>query len=152
SLAAPGSLPSEAAKANARLTVCSDVVMVRTTSTSAISGTGLKKCSPTKRSARFVAPAISAIVRLDVFEAKIVPAAHKPSSSWKSAFLSARSSVIASITMSTLRRSATTVVNALFQELDRKSTRLNSSHVAISYAVFCLKKKNQQRKQIYQLD
>src|SRR5215510_15328958 len=26
-------------------------------------------------------------------------------------------------------------------EIDRKSTRLNSSHVAISYAVFCLKKK-----------
>src|SRR5690625_5531919 len=26
-------------------------------------------------------------------------------------------------------------------ERDRKSTRLNSSHVAISYAVFCLKKK-----------
>src|SRR5690349_22060379 len=29
-----------------------------------------------------------------------------------------------------------------FQNLDRKSTRLNSSHVEISYAVFCLKKKN----------
>src|SRR5690625_4145993 len=28
--------------------------------------------------------------------------------------------------------------------IDRKSTRLNSSHVAISYAVFCLKKKKQQ--------
>src|SRR5690349_23780269 len=27
-------------------------------------------------------------------------------------------------------------------QLDRKSTRLNSSHVEISYAVFCLKKKN----------
>src|SRR5690554_7423110 len=27
------------------------------------------------------------------------------------------------------------------QALDRKSTRLNSSHVRISYAVFCLKKK-----------
>src|SRR5690625_6126046 len=27
------------------------------------------------------------------------------------------------------------------EELDRKSTRLNSSHVANSYAVFCLKKK-----------
>src|SRR5690349_22218542 len=27
--------------------------------------------------------------------------------------------------------------------IDRKSTRLNSSHVEISYAVFCLKKKNQ---------
>src|SRR6202048_861573 len=28
--------------------------------------------------------------------------------------------------------------------LDRKSTRLNSSHVSISYAVFCLKKKAMQ--------
>src|SRR5438067_10780538 len=28
--------------------------------------------------------------------------------------------------------------------LDRKSTRLNSSHVSISYAVFCLKKKTKQ--------
>src|SRR5207249_5492723 len=29
--------------------------------------------------------------------------------------------------------------------LDRKSTRLNSSHVSISYAVFCLKKKKQKK-------
>src|SRR5690625_6691113 len=29
---------------------------------------------------------------------------------------------------------------------DRKSTRLNSSHVAISYAVFCLKKKKAKKK------
>src|SRR3989442_11074597 len=29
--------------------------------------------------------------------------------------------------------------------LDRKSTRLNSSHVRISYAVFCLKKKKSRR-------
>src|SRR5690242_13686212 len=29
-----------------------------------------------------------------------------------------------------------------FQEADRKSTRLNSSHMSISYAVFCLKKKH----------
>src|SRR5947207_11266708 len=28
---------------------------------------------------------------------------------------------------------------------DRKSTRLNSSHTVISYAVFCLKKKNKQK-------
>src|SRR3712207_7383875 len=28
------------------------------------------------------------------------------------------------------------------EQLDRKSTRLNSSHANISYAVFCLKKKN----------
>src|SRR5439155_19066570 len=30
--------------------------------------------------------------------------------------------------------------------VDRKSTRLNSSHVAISYAVFCLKKKKKNRR------
>src|SRR5690625_6804280 len=32
-------------------------------------------------------------------------------------------------------------VVVMLPEIDRKSTRLNSSHVAISYAVFCLKKK-----------
>src|SRR5690554_6445454 len=32
------------------------------------------------------------------------------------------------------------------QEIDRKSTRLNSSHVRISYAVFCLKKKKKKKK------
>src|SRR3989442_5884844 len=32
----------------------------------------------------------------------------------------------------------------LEMEADRKSTRLNSSHVRISYAVFCLKKKKRQ--------
>src|SRR5438874_4029374 len=31
--------------------------------------------------------------------------------------------------------------------LDRKSTRLNSSHVEISYAVFCLKKKKKKKKE-----
>src|SRR3989454_5587209 len=31
---------------------------------------------------------------------------------------------------------------SLFKGKDRKSTRLNSSHLVISYAVFCLKKKN----------
>src|SRR5690625_6778476 len=33
------------------------------------------------------------------------------------------------------------------QQPDRKSTRLNSSHVAISYAVFCLKKKKKKERQ-----
>src|SRR3989442_6100446 len=32
---------------------------------------------------------------------------------------------------------------------DRKSTRLNSSHVRISYAVFCLKKKKTNASQLY---
>src|SRR5688572_31415074 len=34
----------------------------------------------------------------------------------------------------------------LKQPLDRKSTRLNSSHSQISYAVFCLKKKKKKKK------
>src|SRR5690349_22761746 len=39
-------------------------------------------------------------------------------------------------------------------EADRKSTRLNSSHVEISYAVFCLKKKKKEKtkKKKYQLN
>src|SRR5690348_10547466 len=37
---------------------------------------------------------------------------------------------------------ATVLAEALYKEGDRKSTRLNSSHPSISYAVFCLKKKN----------
>src|SRR5690242_21576726 len=32
------------------------------------------------------------------------------------------------------------------RRLDRKSTRLNSSHMSISYAVFCLKKKKKKKK------
>src|SRR5437660_4761725 len=35
---------------------------------------------------------------------------------------------------------------------DRKSTRLNSSHVAISYAVFCLKKKKKKKKTSKDID
>src|SRR5260221_7887354 len=39
---------------------------------------------------------------------------------------------------------ATAIVGVFFLELrDRKSTRLNSSHTVISYAVFCLKKKKE---------
>src|SRR5688572_31771650 len=42
------------------------------------------------------------------------------------------------------RRVVLSVIDAAFQ--DRKSTRLNSSHSQISYAVFCLKKKNRRTK------
>src|SRR5690554_7626218 len=37
------------------------------------------------------------------------------------------------------------VLACVLGEPDRKSTRLNSSHVRISYAVFCLKKKNRRK-------
>src|SRR5260221_5183054 len=39
----------------------------------------------------------------------------------------------------------TATVNTSYYGRDRKSTRLNSSHTVISYAVFCLKTKNHQR-------
>src|SRR5256885_7985781 len=40
-----------------------------------------------------------------------------------------------------LRRWLTSVMPKVHPNRDRKSTRLNSSHLVISYAVFCLKKK-----------
>src|SRR5690625_6103345 len=43
-----------------------------------------------------------------------------------------------SFALSILKRRTSDLTNVS----DRKSTRLNSSHVAISYAVFCLKKKS----------
>src|SRR5256885_10692951 len=38
----------------------------------------------------------------------------------------------------------TSLAAQAYEDRDRKSTRLNSSHLVISYAVFCLKKKKQQ--------
>src|SRR5437762_8596818 len=40
------------------------------------------------------------------------------------------------------------IIGLLFRKRDRKSTRLNSSHRCISYAVFCLKKKKKKKKKI----
>src|SRR5699024_12186688 len=40
------------------------------------------------------------------------------------------------------------IVNKCYDMADRKSTRLNSSHVSISYAVFCLKKKKNSRNNV----
>src|SRR5690625_6047790 len=57
-----------------------------------------------------------------------IQAAHEAFPAWRDISISRRQSIVFRI-----------------RELlkDRKSTRLNSSHVAISYAVFCLKKKRQ---------
>src|SRR5207249_10893450 len=46
------------------------------------------------------------------------------------------------------RRDVTAHHVPLRVEQDRKSTRLNSSHVSISYAVFCLKKKSSNQKRL----
>src|SRR5256885_13225253 len=44
--------------------------------------------------------------------------------------------------LSTLSQPKVTFLSAKKGSGDRKSTRLNSSHLVISYAVFCLKKRN----------
>src|SRR5436305_6325902 len=44
------------------------------------------------------------------------------------------------------KKDAQKFCKASFSFSDRKSTRLNSSHVRISYAVFCLKKKKKKQK------
>src|SRR5256885_6761631 len=46
---------------------------------------------------------------------------------------------------------ATLAVPAAELTLDRKSTRLNSSHLVISYAVFCLKKKKKIKQLIHMI-
>src|SRR5207248_9742005 len=43
-------------------------------------------------------------------------------------------------------QSSLILAKVLVQSSDRKSTRLNSSHRTISYAVFCLKKKTKKKK------
>jgi len=73
-----------------------------------------------------VAAAIAAIVRLDVFEAKTVAGPHKPSSSVHKAFLSSRSSVTASTTMSLVLRSAVAVVK-------RSRLRVESRSATVSF-------------------
>src|SRR5438034_7520419 len=45
------------------------------------------------------------------------------------------------------RKTTDVAASSCAKKRDRKSTRLNSSHTVISYAVFCLKKKTTQRRQ-----
>src|SRR5256885_2437719 len=52
--------------------------------------------------------------------------------------------IAAWVTSRVPQRAATAAVGLIVFVLDRKSTRLNSSHLVISYAVFCLKKKKKQ--------
>ena len=80
--------------------VASEVSSPRTTSSRRMRWTGLKKCMPTTRSGRFVAPAISVIDSDEVFVARIVPGFVRASSSANVSVLSRMSSGMASITRS----------------------------------------------------
>src|SRR5256885_9687137 len=62
---------------------------------------------------------------------------------FRSASVLKKESLVTNDCGSSVKRSrhATTATESDEPNLDRKSTRLNSSHLVISYAVFCLKKK-----------
>src|SRR5260370_44545 len=84
--------------------------MVRTTSTSFINGTGLKKCSPINRSDRLTDVNNSVTEIEEVFEAKIAPFFTIPSSDAYIFFFSSTFSIMASMMMSQLARSDLFVV------------------------------------------
>src|SRR5690348_17824123 len=56
------------------------------------------------------------------------------------------------IASSTTMPIASTMASSETEFEDRKSTRLNSSHPSISYAVFCLKKKKKKKKNTEETD
>src|SRR5207249_11883987 len=60
---------------------------------------------------------------------------------WTWAVRARLSAALSKLREARLRRQAISRTPWLMVASDRKSTRLNSSHVSISYAVFCLKKK-----------
>ena len=105
-----GDLPTFEQSARTVSETSSEVVTVETTSTSFITGAGLKKCIPTTSAGRFVTLASSMTGRLEVVVAKIAPGLQMSSRFSKSVVLMARSSAIASTTMSTSARSSSEVV------------------------------------------
>src|SRR5439155_19208062 len=64
---------------------------------------------------------------------------------WRAIALPSHLRVITHLSHGRSEEEAITFLAAFKARTDRKSTRLNSSHVAISYAVFCLKKKKKKR-------
>src|SRR5690349_23454447 len=78
--------------------------------------------------------------------------------SWKPGRTAATSHTIAAFSTNRNSPSVRRVIGsvrmkAIGRTIDRKSTRLNSSHVEISYAVFCLKKKKKtETRTVYQLE
>ncbi len=104
--ACTGVLPQAPAVAAIVAATAGSVARPDTTSTSGISGTGLKKCMPTIRPGRSM-PCASAVIDSDeVFEASMAPGSTSGSSCANSVRLAARSSTIASITRPATQASA----------------------------------------------
>src|SRR3954471_3271391 len=132
SRAAIGSLPSERANSKARSKVSSEVSRVRTTSTSFITGTGLKKWSPTTWSGRRVNMAIWVMVSDEVLLANRASFFTTSSRLEKIFFFSSRFSTIASITMSQSARSSSFTVP---ERRDSVSSRTGASSLPRSTAL-----------------
>src|SRR3989442_2993830 len=72
-----------------------------------------------------------------LFRSTSAATSHLSGNSNAQAFAALQAAASAALTGAASGLDSTLLLNG-----DRKSTRLNSSHVRISYAVFCLKKKN----------
>src|SRR5688572_1733130 len=98
--------------------------------------------TPTHLIGRAVAHALSAVPELNV---RLVSGRAIPRESIEVFFITAvaRGRELTGVKVSDIDRKSAV---AVARELDRKSTRLNSSHSQISYAVFCLKKKTKTKR------
>ena len=108
-----GDLPHDCASARTVSATSESVRTVVTTSTSFITGAGLKKCIPITRSGRDVAAAICVTDNELVFVAKIVSGLHKASSRPKRSFLMSIRSGTASMTKSTVASSSKLTVQLI---------------------------------------
>src|SRR5688572_551947 len=108
-----GTLPTARTHSVAAVMAAGSTRMVLTTSTSFMSGTGLKKCRPSTWRGRVVAAAIAVTLQEDVLVASRAWGAQMRSSLAKVSFLSAWFSVIASTTRSTALRSSRRGVPAM---------------------------------------
>jgi hypothetical protein len=112
SFASAGVLPRSRASPTIASAVSFDVWSARMTSTSASTGTGLKKCMPITCAGREVTAASSVMGIEDVFEARIACGGSASSAARKRTFFASAFSTIASIMRSASSRSSTTAICA----------------------------------------
>src|SRR3954469_12260246 len=114
-------LPSRAASASTSFTTEGSVTTVRTTSTSFITGAGLKKCIPMTLPGRPVVIDNSVTDRLEVLVARMVSGGQILSSAEKTSALSSILSGIASTTSSATTRSSMLVENRIRDRISSRS-------------------------------
>ena len=114
-------LPSRAASASTSSTTDGSVTTVRTTSTSFMTGAGLKKCIPMTLLGRAVATESSVTERLEVLVARMVSGGQISSSLAKTSVLSSMRSGTASMTSSAFARSSSEVLKRIRSRISSRS-------------------------------